>query len=125
MRSRAGLWAERSIPANATENLAQRWKVKEDVTEGYFKLNFESSAIAQRMSGNIGVRLLDVKTTSEAISRPPARARWQPVTVDHDYSEVLPSANVNFNLTETTLLRFGVSRSSRVRRSMSCGPVAR
>lgn len=97
-------------PSNATENLTQRWKVKEEVTEGYVKLNFESLAITQRMSGNIGVRLIDVQTTSDGFQQETGASALEPVTVDHDYNDVLPSANVNFNLTDTTLLRFGVSK---------------
>ncbi len=62
-------------PSNATENLTQRWKVKEEVTEGYVKLNFESTAIAQRMSGNIGVRLVDVQTTSDGFQQADRRQR--------------------------------------------------
>ncbi|MFC4307750.1 TonB-dependent receptor [Steroidobacter flavus] len=97
-------------PSNARENLSQRWKVKEDVTEGYFKLGFESDAIARRMTGNIGVRVLDVQTTSDGFQQASGASALAPVSVDHDYSEVLPSANVNFNLSETTLLRFGVAK---------------
>lgn len=97
-------------PSNATENLSQRWKVKEDVTEGYVKLNFESLAITQRMSGNIGVRLVDVKTSSDGYQQASGASALAAVSIDHDYSDVLPSANVNFNLTDTTLLRFGVAK---------------
>lgn len=97
-------------PSNAVENLSQRWKVKEEVTEGYFKLGFESDAIARRVTGNIGVRVLDVQTSSDGFQQATGASALAPVSVEHDYSEVLPSANVNFNLTETTLLRFGVAK---------------
>lgn len=97
-------------PSNATENLSQRWKVKEDVSEGYLKFNFESSAIARRVSGNIGVRLVDVQTTSDGYQQETGASALAPVTIEHDYTEALPSANVNFNLTDTSILRFGVSK---------------
>ncbi|WP_415923131.1 TonB-dependent receptor [Steroidobacter sp.] len=97
-------------PSNARENLSQRWKVKEDVTEGYFKFNFQTQAIAQRMSGNIGVRLVDVQTTSDGFQQATGASSLAAVTVEHDYNDLLPSANVNFNLTDTTLLRFGVAK---------------
>lgn len=97
-------------PSNARENLSQRWKVKEEVAEGYFKLGFESDAIARRVTGNIGVRVLDVQTTSDGFQQATGASALAPVSVEHDYSEVLPSANVNFNLTETTLLRFGLAK---------------
>jgi len=97
-------------PSNATENLAQRWKVKEDVNEGYVKLNFESTAIAQRMSGNIGVRLVDVTTSSDGFQQASGASALAAVSIEHDYTEALPSANVNFNLSDTTVLRFGVAK---------------
>lgn len=97
-------------PSHATENLSQRWKVKEDVSEGYVKLNFASTAIAQRMSGNIGVRLLDVQTSSDGFQQASGASALAPVSIDHNYTEALPSANVNFNLSDTTVLRFGVAR---------------
>ncbi|GFE83247.1 TonB-dependent receptor [Steroidobacter agaridevorans] len=97
-------------PSNAEENLSQRWKVEEEVAEGYLKLNFTSTAIARRMTGNIGVRLLDVQTTSDGYQQATGASELTPVSVEHDYNELLPSANVNFNLTDTTLLRFGAAK---------------
>ncbi|HWK50166.1 MAG TPA: TonB-dependent receptor plug domain-containing protein, partial [Steroidobacter sp.] len=74
-------------PSNASENFAQRWKVKEEVTEGYIKLNFASNAIARRMTGNIGVRLLDVQTTSAGFQQATGASELAPVSVEHDYNE--------------------------------------
>ncbi len=96
--------------SNAAENLSQRWKVKEDVTEGYVKLKFDSTAIARRVSGNIGVRFVDVDTTSDGYQQASGASALAPVSTKNNYSEVLPSANVNFSLTDSTLLRFGVAR---------------
>lgn len=97
-------------PSNATENLSQRWKVQEDVNEGYVKLNFASTALAQRMSGNFGIRLVDVRTTSDGFQQASGASALAPVSIEHDYTEALPSANVNFSLTGTTILRFGVAQ---------------
>ncbi|MBB6096147.1 TonB-dependent receptor [Povalibacter uvarum] len=97
-------------PSNATENLAQRWKVKEDVAEGYVKLGFDSTSIAKRVTGGLGVRFLDVQTTSDGYQQATGASALESVSVDNDYSEVLPSANINFHLNDSTLLRFGVSR---------------
>ena len=33
-----------------------------------------------------------------------------PLSIDNDYTEVLPSLNLTFNLTEDKLLRFGAAR---------------
>ncbi|HEY8536687.1 MAG TPA: TonB-dependent receptor, partial [Vicinamibacterales bacterium] len=51
-------------PANAVEDLVQNWRVDEDVREAYVRLDFGSSDAAARLAGNIGVRFVDVKTSS-------------------------------------------------------------
>lgn len=94
-------------PSNATENLAQNWQVSEDVLEGYLKLGFGRG---ERVSGNIGVRFLDVTTTADGYQQATGGTALAPVTVEHDYSEALPSATLRLNLSEKSVLRFGASR---------------
>ena len=97
-------------PDNAVENLSQRWRVKEEVSEGYLKLAFDSSAVTQRMSGSLGVRVVGAKTTSEGYQQQTGASALAPATIRNDYTQALPSANVNFHLTERTWLRFGAAR---------------
>jgi iron complex outermembrane recepter protein len=96
-------------PSNATENLVQKWEVQEDVTEAYLKLNFAHDA-ARRISGNVGVRFVDVQTTSDGYRQATGASALEPVLVDSDYNEVLPSATLNVHLREDMVLRFGASR---------------
>lgn len=93
-----------SDPGNS-EVLEDRWQVEEDVLEGYVKLDFATDA----MSGNIGVRFVDVDTASsgfESVAGGPLN--W--ITIDNDYSEVLPSLNLNFFVTDDYIIRVGAGR---------------
>jgi TonB-dependent receptor len=61
------------------------------------------------MHGNVGVRVVDVQTSSsgfESVGGGPL----QPLTVDHEYTEVLPSLNMTFDLDSDLLLRLGAAR---------------
>ncbi|MGH8166132.1 MAG: TonB-dependent receptor domain-containing protein, partial [Woeseiaceae bacterium] len=97
-----------SDPGN-TEVLDDRWVVEEDVLEAYAMVDFTSDAFGMPMEGNFGARLVDVNTTSsgfETVGDGPLT--W--ISVDHDYSEVLPSLNLNFFPNDEFVVRFGVAR---------------
>jgi TonB-dependent receptor len=94
--------------SNAIEDLSQRWSVDEDVSEAYVRWDFGSESL---FSGNVGVRAVNVKTSSEGYQQPAGGAALETVSVDHDYDAVLPSAGVKFNLAENRLLRFGIARA--------------
>jgi len=55
--------------------------------------------------GNIGVRYVETDMTSQGYSTTGA-----PVTAGNDYSDVLPSLNVVFDLTDNLLLRVGAAK---------------
>lgn len=95
--------------SNATESLVQKWEVQEEVAEAYIKLNFAHEA-ARRISGNVGVRFVDVKTTSKGYQQATGASDLAPVSIDTDYNEVLPSASLNIQLRDDMVLRFGASR---------------
>lgn len=92
-----------------SENLADRWDVNEDVIEGFAMANFASDAMGVPMQGNVGVRVVNVQTSSsgyESIGGGPLQA----LTIDHEYTEVLPSVNFTFELDQDLLLRLGAAR---------------
>jgi TonB-dependent receptor len=95
-------------PGNS-EVLEDRWQVDEDVVEAYAKLDFASDALGIPMEGNVGARLVQVDTTSagfESVGGGPLT--W--ITVEHDYSEMLPSLNLNFFPNDEVILRTGIAR---------------
>jgi len=95
-------------PGNS-EQLEDRWIVDEDVTEFYAKWDFSGELFGWPMGGNLGARWVDVETKSsgyESVGGGPLN--W--ITVPNSYSEVLPSASINFFPNDEYILRFGVAQ---------------
>ena len=99
--------------------LAEEFVVSEKIFSAYVQGNFEGD----NYRGNVGVRYVSTDQTSggwdfsgdswgfKTIDRDwlnPSHLAW--VETDNDYSEVLPSFNLAYNLDEDTILRFGVAR---------------
>ncbi|HVJ03367.1 MAG TPA: TonB-dependent receptor [Sphingomonas sp.] len=98
-------------PDNAVEEPAERWRVKERVFEGYAKLNFGGDlGGGGTFSGNLGVRLVNVKTTSSGNQQDAISGAFTPISVEDDYTYVLPSGNLKFDLGEGKILRFGAAK---------------
>lgn len=108
-------------------NLPEIWSVQEDVTALYVQGDFEADSI----SGNIGLRYVDTAQTSGGydytgsglqlinvseidpawaalVSPPTDTVNW--TTVDNDYSEILPSLNIKYDLNDEMALRFSAGR---------------
>jgi len=91
--------------------------VNEKASAGYVQANLEGIG----WSGNVGVRL--VRTTQHVVSNVGVDATtpgaittsafgpFLPVATDHTHNDVLPSANVKFDLTKNLLARFAVSKT--------------
>ena len=94
----------------------ESFKVNEKTLGGFAMANFEAEGIR----GNFGVRIVQTKQQSDgwavgvpagtpgAINNP--FGLIAPLSIDHDYTDVLPSANIVFDLSDSLLLRFGASR---------------
>lgn len=90
--------------------------VNEKALGGFAMATFE----AEGVRGNFGVRIVQTKQESDgwAVGVPAGTpgavnnpfGLIAPITVKHDYTDVLPSANVVFDLTDDLLMRFGASR---------------
>lgn len=106
--------------------------MREEANAAYVQLNFEG----ERWNGNVGVRYV---STSEDIlnyvllqnvgsplsgwplpilTDPPVTGAidsawgwWAPLRTEHDYSDVLPSANFKFNLSDDLLLRLAATKT--------------
>ena len=85
---------------------------------GYIQADFEGA----RWSGNIGVRV--VQTKEHIVSNldigshlapgaitGSAFGNYIPLASDHTYNDILPSANLKFDLSDDTVLRFAVSKT--------------
>lgn len=107
-------------------NLAEIWAVEEDILSLYLQGDFEGEGFR----GNLGVRYVSTEQSSGGYefsgetwglatvvskldpSSPdyltPEILEWR--TIDNDYSEVLPSMNLAFDLSEEQILRFSAAR---------------
>jgi iron complex outermembrane recepter protein len=94
----------------------ESFTVNEKALGGFAMANFAGEGFR----GNFGVRIVQTRQTSEGwavgvpAGTPGAVANpfglIAPLSIDHDYTDILPSANVVFDLTDSLLLRFGASR---------------
>ena len=99
--------------------LAENWAINEKILAAYVQGNFEGD----NYRGNVGLRI--VKTDQDASSNEFSGDSWGFHTVDREwltpshlewvtqsrsYTEVLPSFNLAYNLSEDRILRFAVAR---------------
>ena len=79
------------------------WRVSEENLAGYVKANFEGSiGSSSYYTANVGVRVVDVGTESSDVSG---------AAIGNDYTEVLPSASINFFLDDENIIRLSVSKA--------------
>ena len=89
-----------------------RFNVNEEVTAAYLKGNFET----QDFRGNLGLRAVTTSTASNAIQYGGAnfsaerRGAVQDVEIDNDYTDILPSLNVNYVGLDDVILRFAAAK---------------
>ena len=91
----------------------QSFSVEERSYAGYVMGDIE----AGKWRGNLGVRVVLTEQTSRgnvvspngSISNP--FGNYDPISVERDYTEVLPSLNLSYDLTDATKLRFTAART--------------
>jgi len=102
--------------SGATQDKSQYWHVAENDFEGYVMAELAGDLGSVPFSGNVGVRAVDVSTTSNAYQ---AVTSWNgsanvtsynPISTPNHYTRVLPSLNLNFELSPQLKLRAGVAR---------------
>jgi TonB-dependent receptor len=85
------------------------WEVDEDVYEAFGMVRFAGSLGSVPFTANAGLRYVQTDSVSTGFSSTNGGALVD-VSNSHDYDEVLPSVNFNFNLAEDKLLRVGLAR---------------
>lgn len=89
------------LPPNRLDSFV----VEEDVLSGYLRANFEQD----RISGNVGVRVLANNLTSNGYGS--INGTLQPVTLEEDYVELLPSGTVNYRLRDDLVVRLSAGKA--------------
>lgn len=113
---------ENPTPGDADDLIAS-WDVSEDINAQYIQLDMGTDVFGLPLTGNLGVRNVETETTSSGYQQGEdvwvevSPGNWQPqavvapISVDHDYSDVLPSTNWTLGLTEDQLLRFAAAKT--------------
>ena len=95
----------------------ESFTVNEKTYGGFAMANFAGEGLR----GNFGVRIVQTKQTSDGwlVGVAPGTPGAQnnpfgliaPVSIDNDYTDVLPSVNLAFDMTDNLVLRFAASRT--------------
>ncbi|WP_341938086.1 TonB-dependent receptor [Marinimicrobium sp. C2-29] len=112
---RDGVYDEIDATEFETSRLGDTYEVNEEVVTAYAKADFETGIL----SGNIGVQIVDTDQSSEGFA---SVAREDedtglvsvvatPVSGGDDYIKVLPSLNMNFQMTENQVVRFATAKT--------------
>ncbi len=98
-------------PLNPAFIVGKQWQVEEDVLVAYGQANFESQMGEIPVFGNFGLQIVQTDQSSTGPASFANAVLGAEVTDGDDYTETLPSANINFELNENTFLRVGVART--------------
>lgn len=82
--------------------------IEEDVLAYYTQLDFATEVFGVAADGNIGVRAVTTKVNTQGTAS--IEGVEAPTATSDDYTELLPSANINFYVTGDTIVRLAASR---------------
>ena len=89
-----------------SNNWAADYSIKEQITAAYGKADFE----VDKLRGDFGLRLVKTADSSTGYEKLQGATNYSSVTVDHSYTDALPSLNVVYDLRKDLILRGAVSR---------------
>jgi len=106
-------------------NPAGSFAVDEQVTAFFVNTSWESTLGSIPYSANFGFRVAQTETSSSGVDQPvvefresagdtqlvPVLQASSPVTVENQYTNFLPSANVKFDTSDNTIVRLAVSQT--------------
>lgn len=92
------------------KNELASWKLNETNTAAYVMLNMSGEIGDIPFTGNVGLRY--AKTEVESTGHEQTNGGGtDPIAIDHDYDEFLPSLNMVFNITDDSQIRLGLART--------------
>lgn len=90
------------------ENAA--FTLSEEIMAAYGKVNFTFDDGAVPISGNLGARVVSTSLSSSGSLLDESDGTFTPFTQDTDYTDVLPSLNVQADLSDEVILRLAASK---------------
>lgn len=100
-------WEQQYNNVNLGPNYQGNFLIDEKDSAVYGMLNLSGN----RWRGNIGLRLVNTKQYSSAYELNSTTNLFDPVTASHDYFNVLPSANLRFDVSKDVVARFAASET--------------
>ena len=93
---------------DGTDFIARRFQVREKVAQLYAQFDIKAKAGNTPVTGNIGFRIINTDQSSKGLS---ANGNTVNVVEDGDtYTQFSPSLNLNFDLSERSVVRFSLAR---------------
>lgn len=89
-----------------TENWAADYSIDEKITAAYAKADYE----VDKLRGDFGLRLIRTDDGATGYQQLDGSSAFSAVTVDHSYTDALPSLNMVYDLRNDLILRAAASR---------------
>ena len=105
----AGLVNSRVYSKAKNDPNTRVWNVEETVTTFYAMGNVDHIVNQVPMRGNIGLQIVSTKQSSTAESTILIRKETQ--SFDHDYTNFLPSVNLNFDISNDSIVRVALAQT--------------
>ena len=93
---------------DGTDFVARRFQVREEVSQVYAQFDIATKAGNVPVTGNVGFRVIHTDQTSKGLSANGSTVT--PVTDGDTYTQFSPSLNLNFEVTDRSLVRFSLAR---------------
>jgi iron complex outermembrane recepter protein len=88
--------------------LNNNYLIEERDTGGFMQAELDTTLFGLRFRGNLGVRYVKTEQSSSGYTFTAGAPLLS--TVDHDYTDTLPSLNLSLNLTDDFVVRFGAAK---------------
>ncbi len=98
-----------AVPASADQAPGRVWAVHEKVTAAYGKLGMEFDW-GVPIHGSLGLRVVHAQQSSNGLLWNPKTSASAPTSGGTSYTDTLPSINLSAELTQNTILRFGLAK---------------
>lgn len=102
-------YLDASTPSASYNHLLYYYNIEEKISSAYVKADFEWD----KLRGNVGVRYAKTKLATDGWRYTGAVQNTQDktlYTIENDYSDVLPSLNLNYSLQDDVIIRFAAAK---------------
>jgi iron complex outermembrane receptor protein len=100
-------WEQAYNSVSLGPNYQGEFTVDEKDAAGYVMANFGW----ERLSGDLGLRLVNTDQLSSSFNIIDAAGDFAPASAKHNYTDVLPSLNLKYDITKDLVARFAVSKT--------------